>query len=73
MPGGWAAHKGVVEAAYSVRRRLENTRALQEAVTARPGYGIVITGMYVTYFEQRTENIRCSRCLVVYAKYVYLN
>lgn len=45
VPGGWVAHKGVVEAAYSVRRRLENTRALQEAVSARPGYGIVITGM----------------------------
>ncbi|KAK3867731.1 hypothetical protein Pcinc_026825 [Petrolisthes cinctipes] len=44
VPEGWTAHKGVVEAAYSVRRRLENTRALQEALTARPGYGIVITG-----------------------------
>lgn len=44
LPQGCMAHKGMVQAAKFVLRRLEETRALTEALAARSGYGLVITG-----------------------------
>nr|XP_045609278.1 diacylglycerol lipase-beta-like isoform X2 [Procambarus clarkii] len=44
IPEGCVAHKGMVHAARFVLRRLEETRALAEALSARTGYGLVITG-----------------------------
>lgn len=50
LPVGCMAHKGMVEAARSVLIRLEETRALSEALS-RTGYGLVITGKYVCSFK----------------------
>ncbi|KAG0725122.1 Sn1-specific diacylglycerol lipase beta [Chionoecetes opilio] len=44
LPEGCMAHKGMVQTARSVLTRLDSTRALAEACSSRPGYGLVITG-----------------------------
>ncbi|XP_042236412.1 diacylglycerol lipase-beta-like isoform X2 [Homarus americanus] len=44
LPESCLAHKGMVQAARFVLRRLDETRALAEAFAARSGYGLVITG-----------------------------
>ncbi|XP_063858266.1 diacylglycerol lipase-beta-like isoform X4 [Scylla paramamosain] len=44
LPAGCMAHKGMVIAARSVLTRLDDSRALNEACSSRPGYGLVITG-----------------------------
>ncbi|KAK7068206.1 hypothetical protein SK128_005996 [Halocaridina rubra] len=44
LPEGCLAHKGMVQAAKFVLRRLEETRALTEALLSRNGYGLIITG-----------------------------
>ncbi|XP_066966714.1 diacylglycerol lipase-beta-like isoform X3 [Macrobrachium rosenbergii] len=44
LPDGCFAHKGMVHAAKFVLQRLEETRAVADALLARNGYGLVITG-----------------------------
>ncbi|XP_068248004.1 diacylglycerol lipase-beta-like [Palaemon carinicauda] len=46
LPDGCFAHKGMVQAAKFVLQRLEETRAVADALLARNGYGLVITGKF---------------------------
>ena len=47
LPAGCMAHKGMVQAARGVYSRLDETRALTEALSSRAGYGLVITGKWI--------------------------
>ena len=50
LPEGCFAHKGMVQAAKFVLQRLEETRAVADALLARNGYGLVITGNLIPSF-----------------------
>lgn len=67
LPIGCMAHKGMVEAARSVLIRLDETRALSEALS-RSGYGLVITGhslgagtavVLAALLRPRYPNLKC--------------
>lgn len=68
LPEGCLAHKGMVQAAKFVLRRLEETRALTDALLARNGYGLVITGhslgagaavVLATMMRPQYPNLKC--------------
>ncbi|RXG70254.1 Sn1-specific diacylglycerol lipase alpha, partial [Armadillidium vulgare] len=44
LPSGCRAHKGMVNVAQFVKRKLDETNAIEEAMLRRDGYGLVITG-----------------------------